>query len=387
MGAPHTHARTNRRRAAWLAALGCALAATAARADDPQEEARRLFMAGRQAYQAGRLSVAASSFEMAMRLAPRPALYFNLAQVHRKQYAVDADPRLLERAMDEYRTYVRDAGEDAPNRDAATQALVELQAIAARVAASAPAPARAEPTVERTQLMVVTEAEGAEVRLDGKPLVAAPLLADVAPGMHLAVVQAPGYAPTELHVVSVAGRLVTAEARLVPLPGRLTVRTQRGARVWVDERAVGRAPLAPLALPPGTHTVSVGARGRQLFRERLTLERGGARTVRAELAPTTQRRVAHFLLGLSIASLLATAAAGGVFAYEDHAAGEIDERRVSGQITPAELSQYVDDRARRDAWATGTYIAAGISGALLIATGAVYLFDQPSVAATVDATE
>jgi|SRR5579883_1342903 len=362
-----------------LIALSCMGAVRSSAADEAQEEARRLFLAGRQAYQAGRLAIAASSFEAAYKLAPLPALLFNLAQVHRKQFAVDGDPALLGLAIDEYKRYLHDAGVfDAPNRDASIQALIELQAIAARLAPAAPANAPA-PRVQPTQVMVLTEAENATVRLDGGAPGPAPLLAEVAPGAHAAVVEAPGYFPAEVRLVAVAGRLVTGEAHLAARPGSLAVRSSDGARVWVDAREVGRLPLAPLSLAPGEHTIAVGARGRQLFSERIAIERGGRQAIEAPLQPTPQRRAVRYLLGSAVATALLAVAAGGVWAWEDHAASGIEQQRLGGQITPAQLADYDTARSRRDAWSTATWVTGGVAAALLAVTGAVYWFDMPGV--------
>src|SRR5207302_1403704 len=196
-----------------------------------------------------------------------PALLWNLGQTYQRQYVVDQNPQTLKRAVNSYRQYLRDAP-TGPNRDEATRLLTELTPILARVAPEAlggsavvtpPAP------VQKTELMIVTEAHGAEVALDGAAPAPAPLLAEVKPGEHHATVAAPGYFKGEVSVNAVDGRLVVGEARLVARPGRVDVAGARGAGVFVDGQSVGRLPLAPFELPAGRHLVSVTARGRNYW--------------------------------------------------------------------------------------------------------------------------
>jgi tetratricopeptide (TPR) repeat protein len=390
-------AKSSRRVGRRLAALALLLGSLRAGAEEPRaavapvaaaasDDARRLFLAGRQAYQAGRLDVAAASFEAAYRIAPLPALLWNLAQTWRKRWAVDEDPAALERAIEDYRRYLKDAP-DGPNRANAAEALAELLPVRARAQAGAHPTGAASPPPpqERTEVMVVTEAEGARVALDGAEPAPAPLLAAVAPGEHRARVEAPGWLPGEVRLRAFEGRLVTGEARLQPLPGRLEVAGQRGATLHVDGRAVGRLPLAPLELPAGAHALAVTARGRTPFARTVTVARGEPLRVAVDLAPTAQRRAARWLLVAAGVGALATFAAGMVALQADRAAASLNADRTAGSITPDQLGDYLGDRARRDAWVTGTWAAAGITVGLALVAGAMLVFDTPAAPRVADA--
>lgn len=74
--------------------LVLALAAPAATAQDKTAEAKALFQQGQAAYAAGDFEAALQAFGAAHEAAPLPALWFNIAQCHRKlghhQQAIDA---------------------------------------------------------------------------------------------------------------------------------------------------------------------------------------------------------------------------------------------------------------------------------------------------------
>jgi hypothetical protein len=87
----------------------------------------------------------------------------------------------------------------------------------------------------------------------------------------------------------------------------------------------------------------------------------------------------RYLLGVGLATVVATAGTGAAWLWEDHVAADIDQRRRSTYITPAELQDYETALSRRDAWSTATWVTGGIAAALLVATAAVYYFDMPAV--------
>jgi hypothetical protein len=346
-----------------------------------KEDARRLFLAGKQAYQAGSIDVAAQAFEEAYRIAPAPGLLFNLAQAYRKQYGITGDSTLLQRAVEDYRRYLADAPA-GPNRALATEALADLAPMLARVAPgrlpSSPA-VRVTPTAPaaaRTELMIVTETENAQVRLDGQPAAPAPLLATVQPGPHKATVEAEGYFATELRLMAVDGRLVTGEARLSAKPGHIQVSGDAGAIVGLDGREVGRLPLPQLDVSAGRHMITLVERGRTPWVGELQVERDRTTPVRPDLPPTAQRRAIPWLLGLTCASAATAIAAGAVWAQADSAAGNIYNNYTSGQLSIEQLSEYQSDRDRRDAWRTGTYVTIGITAALAVVTATLYFFDR-----------
>src|SRR5262245_32302805 len=92
-----------------LLALLAAAAPLRAEETDATADARRLYSAGRQAYEAGRFDEAATAFEDAYRLQPRPALLWNLAQSYRHQYESRHSLEALRKAVDHYRRYLAEA--------------------------------------------------------------------------------------------------------------------------------------------------------------------------------------------------------------------------------------------------------------------------------------
>ncbi len=357
------------------------LVAGAARAEAPSTDARRLFLAGRQAFRGGRYDLAISCFEAANRLVPVPQMQLNLAQAWRKKFLVEGDAAALRDAVDGYRRFLRDAPQaSAADRELAAQALTDLVPLLAR----APRPSEPPPPAEeasRTELLVVTEVDDARVSLDGAPPAPAPLQAKVAPGPHRALVEADGYFPTELKLVAVAGRLVSGEARLSPRPGRLVVDGVRGARLFVDGRGAGELPLsAPLEEPAGHHRLAVTARGREPWVHDLELGRDARLTLRAVQPPTLQRRASRWLAATALASLVASVVPAAVWLQADLAASDLDRRRTTVGITAGELADYQDDRARRDAWRAGTVVALSLTAAVALVSAALYLFDHPQPA-------
>jgi hypothetical protein len=368
-------------RALVIAALVSTAFFTAARADEEgKEDARRLFLAGRQAFEEGRLDVAASSFEASYRISRLPALLWNLGQTYQRKFLVDQNPQTLKRAVDDYRQYLKDAP-TGPNRDEATRLLTELVPILARVAPEALGAKETPPVrpvaVAKTELMVVTEAHGAQVTLDGGAPAPAPLLAEVKPGEHRAHVVAPGFFDGDLTLTAVDGRLVVGEARLEARPASVAVAGERGAQVIVDGKIVGRAPIAALELPAGRHVLGVSARGRNYWQQELVLERGGAQSVRPVLELTTQRKAARAMIIVTGVAALVTVAAGAVWGQAEASASNIYDQQQRSMITPAQLDQYNSDRARRDSWRAGTFVALGLTGALALTTTGLYIFDQP----------
>jgi hypothetical protein len=365
-------------------------AAPANAPSNAKEDARRLFLAGKQAYQAGSIDVAAQAFEEAYRLAPAPGLLFNLAQAYRKQYGITGDPTLLQRAVDDYRRYLADAPA-GPNRALATEALAELAPMLARVAPgrlpSSPPARTATAAAAKTELMIVTETEDAQVRLDGQPPSPAPLLATVQPGAHHATVEAEGYFSVELKLMAVEGRLVTGEARMTPKPGHIQVAGNPGASVGLDGREIGKLPLPALDVPAGRHMVTLVERGRSPWLGELQVERDRTTQVRPDLTATAQRRAIPWLLGVTCASAAATIAAGAVWGQANAAASDLYSQYTSGQLTAPQLADYQADRDRRDAWRTGTYVAIGITAALAVVTGALYFFDRPPAPRVVPRTD
>lgn len=329
--------------------------------------ARALFEAGSAAYARTHYDVAIEAFEEALRLAPRSSVVFSLAQALRLQYFLDGDPQKLRRAVELYREYV-DTVRTGGRRDDAAQHLRDLVPLMQRDAEpAADAPAR---------LIVSADASGAEARVDGGEARAIPATFEVAPGPRRLVVEAPEHEPRTIETTAVAGSTVALNVTLTPRPGALTVQAPDGARVEVDGRALGTAPLPPIALAPGRHRVVVVESGRVPFVQTLTVERAQALTVEAPLEVTGQRVAAWVLYGVSGALL----AGGGVmagFALDAQSDAEaIEARWRRDGLAPAEVTRFqsrVDARDQRAALAIG--LSAGAAAIAGLAT-ALYVFDD-----------
>ena len=96
-----------------LSPLGALLAALLALGPRPAlagpvEEAKALFYAGAQAYDAGQFPAPPSrrSRLRPYRLAARPGILFSIAQAHRKQYYIAKHPDDLRAALKGYREYL-----------------------------------------------------------------------------------------------------------------------------------------------------------------------------------------------------------------------------------------------------------------------------------------
>ena len=362
-----------------VAILVLFLAAAAARAEEPvtRDDARRLFLAGRQAFEDGRLDLAAISFEAAYRAQPLPALLWNLGQTYQRRFIVDQSIADLRRAVDSYRTYLQQSP-SGPNRNEATRLLTELTPMLVRlepkgIGETPPAPP---PPSQKTELLVLTEAEHATVRVDDGAEAAAPALVEVKPGEHRARVEAPGYQATELKLTAVDGRLVTAEARLTARPAVLSVAGAPAGSVAVDGRGLGKLPLVGLELPAGSHFVSVTGWGKEPYFERVTLERGGHVAVEASLRPTRQRRAARWVAMAAGGAALVALGAGAVWGQAESAALDLYAQHNVGSLTMQQWSEYQDDRSRRDAWRIGTGICIGIAGSLAVTAAGLYIFDN-----------
>jgi hypothetical protein len=381
------------RRGAALAVAALAAAATfaasSARAadDDPQiAEARRFFDAGKQAYEAGQYALAATAFEEAFRLAPRPTVAFSMAQAYRRQFFVDRDAAKLKRALDLYKQYIVDVPEGG-RRDDAVQYIAELEPMLVRIEdeqrQKGLGPVKSiEAAPGATQLMISSRTKGASARIDAAAAHEVPVIREVAPGNHRIRVEAPGYFTDEVDGVAVAGRLVVVEVTLREQPARLSLVAPTGAEVAIDGRPVAELPLArPLEIVAGTHLVTITQRGRYAFTRELRLARGQELTVEASLERTRQRTASWWVLGAAGAAFVA----GGVeatfaFVHQGRAQDVLD-RRAGRPITQAELDSYNHERDARDRDVTAAAVLFG-SAALVGATGALlYFIDTPSLPA------
>src|SRR6478735_8235862 len=166
--------------------LACFVLLTApARAEAPDANAKRFYLAGQQAYEAGRYEVAIKAFESANAIAPADLLLFDLAQAYRKKHIVLGDRAALEKSIELYRRFLASPA-TGRERIKAAEALNEALLLAAREGAAAPPGPGASPAAAKTEIMIVTEAVNARVALDDRAASPMPLLETVSPGEHRA---------------------------------------------------------------------------------------------------------------------------------------------------------------------------------------------------------
>jgi hypothetical protein len=99
-----------------FAIFALCLAAPAAAED--RAAAEQLFRLGAEAYKSGKFDVAVTSFDSAYENLKAPEIAFSAAQAHRLQYQVDREPAHLTRALELYRAYVEGAPNGAKRKDA-----------------------------------------------------------------------------------------------------------------------------------------------------------------------------------------------------------------------------------------------------------------------------
>jgi hypothetical protein len=352
------------------------------------EKAKTYFAAGAQAYSVGQYTAAIQAFDEAYRLAPRSAILFSTAQALRRQYFVDRNRTHLDRAIDLYRRYVDEVPQGGRRNDA-VQALSELEPVAARLDLAAevgPGEPRSR-ALPGTRLMVSSPTNGARISVDGSPPLPAPFIAEVDPGTHRVRVTAPGYYHDEREVVTVKGGLLAFDVRLRERPGRLRVLVEDGARIYVDGRNQGEAPLSgAMEFSAGKHMVSVVRPGYDGISQEVLLEKGKTKTVFVELQPSKQRNVSLVMLGAGGVSLVVSAGFFGQAFERQQAAEEVLDRKSEGNITSEDLDVYDAARRDRDQLRRAGKVALSTSLALGAVGGLLYFFDTPQVptASTVD---
>jgi hypothetical protein len=359
---------------AAVVALGAALPQPAV-ADDKKAAAERFFRAGERAYNAGQYFAAAQAFEEAYELLPAPAIAFSAAQAYRLQYFIDKKPQRLKRAVELYRRYLEQQKSGGRVPDAA-RSLAELEPLLTAMERDGRMSGTAA-EMSTTRLMVVSQVDGARGSIDGDEGGVLPLIKEVSPGDHTIAVEADGYFPVSIKAKAVRSELVPIEVDLQPRPALLDIEAESGARIAVDGRFAGTAPLRGLELAAGTHYLAVTRRGRRPAGQEIAIARGERRRVSVDLRSTTQRKAAWWVLGASAALAVGAGVTGTVALLADGDAAEIDDRRRTTTLTEAEADRYDQLRARRDDGVQATWILGGAAVAIGIAGALMFVFDDP----------
>jgi len=340
------------------------------------ERAKESFRIGAAAYAAGEYLAAIAALDSAYAAAPMPAIAFSLAQAERRQYFIDQRPEHLSRSVALFRRYLEQTPSGGRRADA-LEALAQLEPLLQRAPAAAPAAPVAPRTAPSTRLLVIAEAPGARVFIDGAEVSGTPIR-EVSPGEHRVVVRAPGFRDAERKVVAVSGELIPVSMALAPLPGVLEVQAPDNAEIYVDGAFASLGgPGVALTLASGSHRLSVAQNGHRVANHAVSVEPGSRQTLRVELEPTAQRTTSHVLL-ISGAAAVGAGIFLGVLAVqsEDAAQGFLEEQQARN-VSSAELVRYQADVARRDRYRlmAGVSLTAGLG---LLVTGLfMHELDQP----------
>lgn len=239
-----------------------------------------------------------------------------------------------------------------------------------------------QPTGDATGMHEVVDAAGAQISglaatLDGRPFEPFALV-EVSAGEHTIAVAADGYVTAQKTTRSVAGQAQLIEIELRPRPARVTVTTERDARIAVDGRTVAIAPTAPLELAAGKHLVTIVRRGREPFGRELVVGRGQAIALTAALEPTARRRAVPYVLGGAGVLALGALTTGALAVVHDGRAGDLHAQLVLGDRPPSDGDRYDREVTARDHDVTATWLLGGAA----LAAGAAGLwalwFDTPS---------
>jgi hypothetical protein len=359
--------------------LACAgLFAHGAQAQEPsvRERAEASFKAGAAAYAAGEYLAAIQALDAAYELTPLPAIAFSLAQAERRHYFVAHELVHLERAIALYRSYVSQVQSGGRRADA-LDALSQLEPLAAVQGARGLTAGDTHTPAQPTRVMITSEAPNARITLDGSEEVPSPLIREVDPGKHVAVVEADGFFPARRELTALHGELILGEMPLSERPSTLIVDAAADADVYVDGSFVGQGAVR-VQLRAGEHRLAVAAKGARIVYRTVALERGKSHTQRVTLSRTPQRKAA---LGLFVAGgvVLAAGVVFGVLAiHEEDQAQAFLDRMALGNVSEKQLDSYHDHVHDRDLFRTLGAASLGGGAALLITGVLLRELDRPN---------
>ncbi len=220
-----------------LAAAASQLYSPSAAAESPsseasvegrREQAKQHFQAGSAHYSAGRYQRAVREFVEADRLAPSPALSFNIARAYERLSDVSG-------ALRWYRDYLR----RSPNAKNASEVRARVSELTSQLARTG-----------QQQLTVLSMPPGAQVSIDGRAVGVTPFTGDLALGQHRVMLHLPGYreAQSEVSLTPRSAEELNFSMASLPLPQRTTSARDeaRPVRFGAWPYVVGGAGLATL---------------------------------------------------------------------------------------------------------------------------------------------
>jgi len=188
----------------WSAQALAAGPSSEALFEERRSEAKTQFESGAQAYRNQRYAEAVRLFLAADRLAPSPALSFNIARAYEKLEDTSG-------ALRWYRDYLR----RAPDSRNASEARTRVAALAAKLAQQG-----------LQQLSLLSDPVGGKLTIDGRAVGETPYTGELAPGVHRVVVELAGYREQQADVTLLPNEPQDVSLTLERLPGEaLSART------------------------------------------------------------------------------------------------------------------------------------------------------------------
>jgi hypothetical protein len=362
-------------------------AVSAAEDKEKVERARKYFEAGKQAYDAGMFGGAASAFEEAYHLSPRPQIAFSLAQAYRRQYSVDHDPATLKKAVEYLQGYVKDVPQGGRRSDA-LQFLADLEPLIRRAEEDMKNKSVMVASVKKpdpTQIMVSSRTQGAFARIDGGENGEVPLLREVTPGKHKIHMEAVGYFPEDVEELAVDNRLVVVELSLHEKPARIALNAPSGADIQVNGRPIGTTPLArPIEVAPGSNFLAITSRGAYAYTRELSLTHDQEVSLDVDLETTRQRQIAYGVLGVGAVTIATGVVTTVVALLAQKSARDIDNsinQRIHSNMNVAasDITSFDDDLHRRDRFVTVSEVLYGAGLGVVVVGALLYMIDTPRV--------
>jgi tetratricopeptide (TPR) repeat protein len=196
-------------------------ASTEAMAEARRSDAKQRYQRGVEQYRAGRYAEAVVAFLEADRLAPSPALSFNIARAYERLDDTNG-------ALRWYRDYLR----RSPNAKNAAGVKERIAELAARLAQTG-----------LQQLSVLSMPDGAAVLIDGRAIGVTPFTGELAPGRYLVLIEREGYRDARHEIVLGAKLPAELNVTLEPEPRQASPGLAGGrepAPNGESDRAAGR---------------------------------------------------------------------------------------------------------------------------------------------------
>ena len=270
-----------------------------------QDDAKRKFEAGIDAFHSGDYPAALDSFESSYAIRPMPKVLFNVAMCYKAMYR-------YKEALEAFKRFVETA--DLPIDDPLyREVLTERSELLSKVG----------------QLEITSTPTGATVLIDGASVGQTPLSPPrpVDPGKHAVVVEMEGFAPYRREVTVTSGATLQLEAKLETEQGTVEIRCPLDASIILNGEDIKTCPFIG-KLPAKSHQMTLMIRGvapiERIFvlrpNERLLLDLSSSLPVydskvdnSSRIHGTKKRNRLLFLLGGISSALAAGAGALGTY--------------------------------------------------------------------------